>query len=226
MDMLKNIFKWLGLTIFALLIALVVQVPSVYDTPTFSYINQAQFNEATKQVNLFHNIFMIIAFSIIAFIMEWYLCKWSGNKLDFTQPLNWRNILLAIIAGVISVVIGLLIPDGGSSSKPGIFSATLHTKLAIPMILVLVVIGPTLEECLFRGGFQKGFFGKFNPWISIILASVIFAFFHNITINLYFLNNFISGFLFGYVYQKTDDIKMNILAHSVNNFIAVLMMIF
>ena len=225
MNILKSIFKWLGLIIMALLIAAIVQVPSVYDTPTFQYVSKAQFNAATKQVNLFHNIFMIVVFSILAFVMEWYLCKWVGNKLDFTKPLDWKSILLAVIAGVLSFVIGWIIPDG-SSSGPGIFSETLHTKLAIPMVLVLVVIGPTLEECLFRGGFQKGFFGRLNPWIAIILASILFAFFHNITVNLYFLSNFISGVLFGYVYQKTDDMKMNILAHGVNNLIAVVMMMF
>lgn len=225
MNILKNTFKWLGLTIFAILIAVVVQVPSAYDTPAFSYINKAQFNEASKQVNLLHNIFMIVAFSILAFVMEWYLCKWSGNKLIFTKSLDWRNVLLAVILGAVSVIIGLIIPDG-SSSGPGIFGATLHTQLAIPMVLVLVVIAPTLEECLFRGGLQKGFFGQLNPWIAMILASILFAFFHNITINLYFLSKFISGMLYGYVYQKTNDIKMNILAHSVNNLIAVIMMIF
>lgn len=94
--------------------------------------------------------------------------------------------------------------------------------MAIPLIITLILIAPTLEELLFQGAIQKGVFRKLNPWIAIILTAVIFAGAHDITLNKAFLDRFLSGIAFGYIYQKTNDIKMPILAHSITNLLPLI----
>lgn len=124
--------------------------------------------------------------------------------------------MLALAAGIFSFILDILanLSLFTSSAQPDVFTETLKTWMGIPP---LILIAPTLEELLFQAGIQKGVFRKLNPWVAIILTSIIFAVAHNASLNMAFLNRFLSGIAFGYVYQKTDDIKMAIFSHSISN---------
>ena len=223
MKIIKCVFKWLGIAICLFLIFAFMQVPILESTPVYSIDSQQQFIEAFKHVNMFHNIFMIIIFTIITFIMEWYVCKWLNKKLDFSKELSRKNLILSLGAGVFCFILQLLTMFSVFvNAKPDVFTETLKTGLAVPLILSLTLIGPTLEELLFQAGIQKGIFKRLNPWIAIILTAIIFAGAHNVTLNWSFLNRFLSGVAFGYVYQKTDDIKMAILSHSISNLLPLI----
>ncbi|GBG05329.1 CPBP family intramembrane metalloprotease [Lactobacillus rodentium] len=224
MKVIKNIFKWIGLAIWLFLIFAFMQVPSVESTPLFSIDSQKQFYEAFKQVNLFHNILMMIIFTVVTFIMEWLACIWLKNKLVFSKKIVLKYILLALGAGIFGFVLDLINMGSvfSNANKPDVFIETLKTPMAIPLILTLVLIAPTLEELLFQGAIQKGVFRKLNPWLAIILTAIVFAGAHDITLNKAFLDRFLSGIAFGYVYQKTDDIKMAILAHSITNLLPLI----
>jgi membrane protease YdiL (CAAX protease family) len=90
-------------------------------------------------------------------------------------------------------------------------------------ILALVIMGflPALcEETLFRGGLQN-FMTRATrmPWLSIIFISIIFSVVH---LSWYgFLSRFFLGFLLGYIYHYSGRIWLNIIAHFLNNAIAV-----
>ncbi|TSO25798.1 CPBP family intramembrane glutamic endopeptidase [Lactobacillus sp. LL6] len=223
MKIVKKIFKWLGLVFMALLTAIFVQVPSVEGTPAFETNSQAQFNEAMKSVNLIHHISIVVIFTVITLVMEYYLCKWAGNKLNLRSKICVNYFFWAVIIGIISFLAGILILRPGNSTN-NIYSETLKSKMSFLLIITVNFIGPTLEELLFQGVIQKGFFKQLNPWLAIVLTSIIFAAFHNITLNLYFLSNFISGLLFGYIYQKTNDIKYPIISHCINNLTTTIIM--
>lgn len=217
---MKKFFKWIGIIIWILLIYVFLQVPQVETTPTYSFEGYRAFNEAMKHLNFFHNISMIIVFTIITLIMEWYLCKWVGNKLDFSQKLTTTNLCLGVIAGIIAWGISKIIMlSKPKSTGINIYSATLQTKLGIPLFIAIVVIAPILEELLFQAAIQKGIFRRLKPWIAIILTELIFAFAHTPTFGLDFWNIFLGGLPLAYVYQKTDDIKIPIISHAVNNLI-------
>lgn len=224
MKIIKNIFKWMGLAIWLFLIFAFMQVPSVESTPLFSIDSQKQFFEAFRHVNLLHNIVMTIIFTIVTFIMEWFACIWLKNKLVFSKKIVLKYLLLALGAGIFGFILDLINMGSVFSdpNKPDIYTETLKTPMAILVIMALVVIAPTLEELLFQGAIQKGVFRKFNPWIAIILTAVIFAGAHDITLNNAFLDRFLSGVAIGYVYQKTNDIKMAILAHSITNLLPLI----
>jgi Predicted metal-dependent membrane protease len=224
MKIIKNVFKWIGLAIWLFLIFAFMQVPSVESTPLFSIDSQKQFYQAFKHVNLFHNISMMIIFTVVTFIMEWLACIWLKNKLVFSKKLVLKYILLALGAGIFGFVLDLINMGSvfSNANKPDVFIETLKTSMAIPLILTLVLIAPTLEELLFQGAIQKGVFRKLNPWLAIILTAIIFAGAHDVTLNKAFLDRFLSGIAFGYVYQKTDDIKMPILAHSITNLLPLI----
>ena len=219
MKIVKTVFKYLGLVICALFSMAICQLPTLEETPVFSVNSQAEFNEAMRSVNLSRNILLFILFAIIAFIGEWYFCKLAGNKIAFNKKVNMKGMLLAIAGGIISFIFAYIISRIVKSNGFDIMTATLRSKLAILLILGVVVVGPIVEELCFQGGIQKGIFKRLNPWISILLTAIIFAIFHNADLDIFFLDKVLDGIIFGYVYQKTDDIKMPILSHSILNFL-------
>lgn len=85
MKVFKNIFKWIGIVIWLFLIFVFMQVPALESTPVYSMDSQHQFFEAFKHVNFLHNILMMVIFIIITFGMEWYVCIWLKNKLNFSK---------------------------------------------------------------------------------------------------------------------------------------------
>lgn len=109
------------------------------------------------------------------------------------------------------------------SSQFDIMAATLRSRLAIILLLGVNIVGPILEELYFQGAIQKGLFKKLNPWVAIILTSIIFAICHNSDVNIFFLEKVIAGIILGYIYQKTDDIKMPIVCHSIMNLMITLL---
>ena len=177
MKVIKSAFKWIGIIIWLFLIFAFMQVPAVEETPLYSIDSQQQFIEAYRHVNLLHNILMAIIFIVITFIMEWYVCTWLKNRLNFSKKLSKKYLIL---------------------------------------------IAPTLEELLFQASIQKGVFRNLTPWLAIILTSIIFAAAHDITLNLTFFHRVLSGIIYGYIYQKTDDIKMAILSHSISNLLPLI----
>jgi membrane protease YdiL (CAAX protease family) len=90
-------------------------------------------------------------------------------------------------------------------------------------ILALVIMGflPALcEETLFRGGLQNFLTRSTRmPLFSIIFISIIFSVVH---LSWYgFLSRFFLGFLLGFIYHYSGRIWLNIIAHFLNNAIAV-----
>lgn len=105
MKILKRIFKWIGLAIWLFLIFAFMQVPSMESTPLYSIDSQKQFFEAFRHVNLLHNIVMMIIFTIVTFIMEWFACIWLKNKLVFSKKIVLKYILLALGAGIFGFIL-------------------------------------------------------------------------------------------------------------------------
>ena len=228
MKVIKSAFKWIGIIIWLFLIFAFMQVPAVEETPLYSIDSQQQFIEAYRHVNLLHNILMAIIFIVITFIMEWYVCTWLKNRLNFSKKLSKKYLILAIVAGILSFVLEILITPSALSNlnQPDVFTETLKTPLGVILILDLILIAPTLEELLFQASIQKGVFRNLTPWLAIILTSIIFAAAHDITLNLTFFHRVLSGIIYGYIYQKTDDIKMAILSHSISNLLPLIICCF
>lgn len=78
-------------------------------------------------------------------------------------------------------------------------------------VLVICVIGPVIEEMLFRGIILRGFLANYTVQKSIILSSVLFALYH---MNLYQIPvAFILGCFLGWLYARTRSLWPCIVAH-------------
>ena len=83
------------------------------------------------------------------------------------------------------------------------------------------IIGPFIEEVLFRGLILRGFLARYSTKKAIILSSLLFAVFH---LNIYqFLPTFILGIFLSWIFIKLHSLWPCIFFHAFYNSIIVVM---
>ena len=101
-----------------------------------------------------------------------------------------------------------------SNGRPTFLSTVLS-------FILVVIIGPILEETLDRGYFMNTFFPKSKYYLDVIFSALIFGFSHLILshrdpISLLYFSFF--GFFFALVYRYTSNLRLTILCHCLFNF--------
>lgn len=83
------------------------------------------------------------------------------------------------------------------------------------VFLIVVIIGPIIEELMFRK-FMIDRLSRYGDAVAITVSSVAFGLFHG---NFYqFFYAAMLGFVLGYIYTKTGNVKHSILMHMLINF--------
>lgn len=85
---------------------------------------------------------------------------------------------------------------------------------------VLVLVPACCEELFFRGFIQKNYGLAFSPNTSVLFTGFVFALFHMEPAN--FLPLTLLGCYIGYIYMKTDNLAVPVVAHGINNLAALL----
>ena len=88
-------------------------------------------------------------------------------------------------------------------------------------LLVVGLIGPVLEELLFRGVMLRRMNDYMRPLTAMILSSVIFGAFHGNMLQ--FIYAFLFGLGFAYLYNKFHTVWAPIVAHCAGNITSVLL---
>jgi membrane protease YdiL (CAAX protease family) len=86
-------------------------------------------------------------------------------------------------------------------------------------ILFIAVLGPVLEELLFRGAITTVLLKKYSPTKAIILSALVFGLFHINPAQV--VTATLIGLLLGWVYYKTASLIPCILIHILNNSLSV-----
>ena len=98
------------------------------------------------------------------------------------------------------------------------------------MVATTVIIGPMVEELIFR----KAIF-KLVPlkWLALVISSILFGLLHTISFSYTAIELLIvtlpyigAGVAFGYVYYKTENIYASYLLHAGLNLLSVLLILF
>lgn len=86
------------------------------------------------------------------------------------------------------------------------------------------ILGPILEEVMFRGAIQGYMMRRFrSPWIAIAIAALIFGIFHMNPVQIAYAA--LLGVVFGWIYYRTGSLMYAIVGHVLNNSVATLLMI-
>jgi membrane protease YdiL (CAAX protease family) len=86
-------------------------------------------------------------------------------------------------------------------------------------VLLLVIIAPLTEEPLFRGIILRGLLSRHRPATAVALTALLFAALHLNPWQSLFA--FFLGVMFGWIYLRTGSLALAVLAHAMNNALAV-----
>ncbi len=89
-------------------------------------------------------------------------------------------------------------------------------------LVLAVIIGPLVEEIVFRGLILRGLLGHTRPWAAIFVSAVLFALMHFNPAQLPVA--LALGLALGWIYMRTRSLGLCFLGHGVNNLSASLPM--
>ena len=176
-----------------------------HKNPTDSYemiINSKDFSSGLNNfINDFSILIVLISFVIFMPIL---IKKYKRFKIE-SKKLNSKDVIvLVLIAITLSLFLNIglyLLPFNNTSS----------TKLIITTLISTGLLGPILEEFLFRGYLYNKLKIFYNKKTAVILTSIIFALFHlNLCQMIY---AFIFGIFLALIYDKYQTLKAPIIMH-------------
>ncbi len=117
------------------------------------------------------------------------------------------NMIGSSLNGIIGTILGHEIKNSTSD--------LIETTPLWLVFLVVVIIGPIVEELMFRK-LMIDRLGRYGDAVAITVSSIAFGLFHG---NFYqFFYAAMLGFVLGYMYTKTGNVKYSILMHMIINF--------
>jgi len=114
---------------------------------------------------------------------------------------------------------------GEQSPQVKLIGSILHSSVPMKLfaVFVIAVVAPVGEEIFFRGFAYQGIKNRLGSKGGAVLSSLAFAALHtNIPA---FVAYFVLGLILVYLFQKTKSLTAPILAHSLNNFISVMILL-
>lgn len=175
---------------------------------------------------------LLISFSITTLIVLFILRKeMKPDKLDRSQTMSFERSLLWAFAGIFLAFISQSIA-ANIENMLGIEMGSENTKQIIKIIetfpavmIVSSVLGPILEEIVFRKIIFGSLYKRFNFFLSALISSVVFALAH--TEPEHTLLYSAMGFTFAFLYVKTKRIWVPMFAHvAMNTFVVLIQSIF
>ncbi|SDN50957.1 CPBP family intramembrane glutamic endopeptidase [Bacillus sp. OK048] len=168
-----------------------------------------------------------IALIIILFLLRSEMKKPGLNTRgsSFSYAATWAilGVFLALFAqGLAANIERLIGVDMGSENTQQIMKIIESFPLAI---LVSSVIGPVLEEIVFRKIIFGSLHKRLNFFFSALISSVIFALAHMEPQHILLYSAM--GFTFAFLYVKTKHILVPIFAHvAMNTFVVVIQSVY
>lgn len=160
--------------------------------------------------------------------------------LGFNKFLGWQQVLIGFIIIFLANVVAGPLADLSKyivGFYPHLNATALNLEQAyneqlvamsnltswpqyILAIFIIAFFPAVFEEVFFRGALQNLLVRWWNsPWLGILITSVIFSFIHG---SIYlFLSRLVLGLILGIIYHRGKNIWVNIIAHFLNNAIAV-----
>ena len=126
---------------------------------------------------------------------------WTLLYVILITPMsNFLNAVTALIFGNVA---------------ENVLSSTINEYPFVVMFLVIAVMGPVLEEMMFRGVFYRNFRKSGRLLSSVIVSALIFGLYHR-NLNQFFYTTYV-GVMFSLIDEASDSIWPSIIAHGIFN---------
>ncbi|WP_312097620.1 type II CAAX endopeptidase family protein [Niallia sp.] len=185
------------------------------------------YNPASKAIQFQSGVIWLIVSFILALIICLLLLRkemrypMRADAMSIPSSIGWAigGVFLSLFAqsfaGIIEQLLGI---------KPGSENTEQIMRLidAAPfVILVVSIIGPILEEIVFRKIIFGSLYKRFGFFLSALVSSLIFAVAHMDFVHILLYASM--GFTFAFLYVKTKRILVPIFAHVAMNTLVVIM---
>jgi len=158
---------------------------------------------------------------VVALLWAW----WQNIPLDRALTLTLNACLLGILAGLLLLTLNYVVIEYGAryshilrtlKSLVEADVSPLFRHVDLQTIVGIALISGAAEEVFFRGVLQA----QFGIWV----ASIVFGLAHvwKKTAIYYGIYAALMGLVFGNMYSLSGNLWVPILAHIVNNFVAIL----
>lgn len=143
------------------------------------------------------------------------------NKIPLVHyySINLKGFWLAVL---IVVIFSLFIDIPLTYKISGIFSLFIDNSssvMNISQILSVIILGPILEEILFRGIFLRGLLVRYSSVKAILISSICFAIIHINPCQIF--SALVFGLFFGYIFYKTRSLLYTAVLHCIANTIII-----
>ena len=235
-------FILIAFAVASILLASIISIP-VWTTMTgksVAEMEKAMSDPANSgAAKVLQCIQAIIGFFIPAVLTAYMLNRRPLRLLGYSPDIKWKQtglvILIMFLALLVSASLSYFnerIPISAGwklrfDKMEGDYNQQVEAILGlnnageyILSLIIMAFIPAVCEETLFRGGLQN-FLTRATkmPWLSVLVVSFIFSASH---VSFYgFLSRFFLGIILGLLYQYSGKIWVNIIAHFMNNAIAI-----
>lgn len=184
--------------------------------------------EKNKIIGIWSLISFSIGFIIILFILKQEMKerRLDRDRCSRGEAIGWSvlGVVMAFAAQYFAILIQMYVLgiEAGSENTEAIVE---YAKATPSLIIVVAVIGPILEEIVFRMIIFGALYKRFNFWIAAIVSSLIFAAVHFDFTHL--LVYTAMGLVFSFLYVHTKRIIVPIVAHvAMNSFVMLVQVVF
>lgn len=211
---------------FILIAYIVMQLSSFVGVPLVQFIGTFLGQSPEEMQSLAVPYWLVISFSITLIFVLLLLRKEYNNENNIrnaastSSSISWAiiGIFLAFFAQTVAAKIELLLGiESGSENTEQIINLIEQFPI---IILISSVIGPILEEIVFRKIIFGSLFNRFGFFLSALISSVIFSLAHLEPEHVILYSTM--GFTFAFLYVKTKRILVPIFAHVAMNTMVVL----
>jgi len=165
------------------------------------------------------SLLIIVAFFIVTISCKLLLVNIENNYAESMKKFTIKSIIFLIIIflGYFLIVCSLILPfektlQGFENNMT--FAKSL-AKTPLFMIIYACILGPVMEEFVFRGIVLGGLLKSYSNTTAILVSAFLFGIIH---FNLaQFMLAFPLGLLIGYLYIKTHSIYLCMLMHGLYN---------
>lgn len=183
---------------------------------------------AAQSLDLFFGILvtevLIIAIPSVYFVKRNALSLRKSFRLN---RLGFKNIVLIVLITVLTYPIAVFFQaifvtllDSIVALRPNSLPEELSKVSFLWSVFFVAIVPGVCEEIMFRGTMLRAY-EKLGMKKAIVISGVLFAMFHFALIN--FVGPLILGIVFGIMVYKTNSIYSSMLAHVLNNFIALVL---
>lgn len=175
---------------------------------------------------------LVSAAVIVHLSRRWWPRQWSQSAppgLGFTSSPHVAFYVTALAAGVMMPIVGGMLTQwlaqGHEVSQDiKLLGANTSLALRLPLAVLVVSIGPMVEELLFRGVLLSAIARYAGNGGAIVLSALLFACVHlpDLSFLWYALPNLaLLGLILGWLRVQSGSIWPAVVAHGMNNLLAV-----